>query len=58
MSWLICKPDSPPAQPEIISLWPTSADNRQNNSDGQKVPSKMYFDENGELIIVGVQNYR
>ncbi|KAI1181658.1 actin-like ATPase domain-containing protein [Nemania serpens] len=51
VSWLICKPDSPPAQPEIISLWPTSADNRQNNSDGQKVPSKMYFDENGELII-------
>ncbi|KAI1128368.1 hypothetical protein F5Y10DRAFT_277509 [Nemania abortiva] len=49
VSWLICRPGSPPGQPEVISLWQTSPDNRRKNSDSQKVPSQLYFDENGNL---------
>ncbi|KAJ2991945.1 hypothetical protein NUW58_g2336 [Xylaria curta] len=60
VSWLICKAGSPPGQPEVVSLWQTSTDNRRNNSDSQKVPSKVYYDQNGELswgfkIPAGVQ---
>lgn len=50
VAWLICKPGCPPGQPEVISLWQTSTDNRRNNSDSQKVPSKIHYDENGELF--------
>ncbi|KAI1758002.1 hypothetical protein F4782DRAFT_536687 [Xylaria castorea] len=49
VSWLICKPGSPPGQPEVVTLWETSHDVRRNNSDRSKVPSKMHYDENGEL---------
>ncbi|KAI1194022.1 hypothetical protein F5X97DRAFT_336303 [Nemania serpens] len=50
VAWLICKPGCPPDQPEVISLWETSTDNRRSNSDSQKVPSKVNYDENGELL--------
>ncbi|KAJ8121865.1 hypothetical protein ONZ43_g1792 [Nemania bipapillata] len=40
---------SPPGQPEIVSLWQTSIDNRQNNSDSHKVPSKIHYDDKGEV---------
>ncbi|KAI3324387.1 actin-like ATPase domain-containing protein [Xylariaceae sp. AK1471] len=43
VSWLLCKPDSKPGQPEVITYWPTSADSYKN-SDRQKVPSKIYYD--------------
>ncbi|KAI0864076.1 hypothetical protein F4860DRAFT_511446 [Xylaria cubensis] len=49
VSWLICKPGSSPGQPEVVTLWETSHDIRRNNSDRSKVPSKMHYDENGEL---------
>ncbi|KAI0191984.1 hypothetical protein EV127DRAFT_510725 [Xylaria flabelliformis] len=49
VSWLICKPGSPTGQPEVVTLWETSHDIRRNNSDRSKVPSKMHYDENGEL---------
>ncbi|KAI3333754.1 hypothetical protein F4824DRAFT_490685 [Ustulina deusta] len=49
VSWLICRPGSPPGQPEVVSLWPTSTDNRRKNSDSQKVPTKLHYDEYGEL---------
>ncbi|TGJ80717.1 hypothetical protein E0Z10_g8045 [Xylaria hypoxylon] len=50
VSWLICKTGTPPGQPEVISLWQTSTDNRRRNSDSQKVPSKMYYNEAGKLV--------
>ncbi|KAI0112375.1 hypothetical protein GGR51DRAFT_568510 [Nemania sp. FL0031] len=49
VSWLIHRAGSPPGQPEIISLWQTSTDNRRKNSDSQKVPSKIYYDKDGSL---------
>ncbi|KAH8164516.1 hypothetical protein CIB48_g3748 [Xylaria polymorpha] len=49
VSWLICKTGSPPGQPEVVSLWHTSTDNRRKNSASQKVPSKIHYDENGEI---------
>ncbi|KAI1278238.1 hypothetical protein F5Y07DRAFT_406915 [Xylaria sp. FL0933] len=49
VSWLICKTGSPATQPEVISLWPTSIDNRRGNSDSQKVPTKVHYTTNGEL---------
>ncbi|KAI0808583.1 hypothetical protein GGR55DRAFT_198555 [Xylaria sp. FL0064] len=49
VSWLICKTGSPPGPPDIISQWSTSADNRRGNSDSQKVPTKVHYNENGEL---------
>ncbi|KAI0201632.1 hypothetical protein F4808DRAFT_469316 [Astrocystis sublimbata] len=49
VSWLICKPGSQPGQPEVVSLWQTSIDNRRKNSDSQKVPSVMYYNQAGQL---------
>ncbi|KAI1108354.1 hypothetical protein F5Y14DRAFT_457113 [Nemania sp. NC0429] len=49
VSWLICKPGCPPGQPEVISLWQTSPDNRRDNSDSQKVPTKIHYNEKGEM---------
>ncbi|KAI0553202.1 hypothetical protein F4679DRAFT_600159 [Xylaria curta] len=49
VSWLICKPGSSPGQPEVVTLWETSHDIRRNNSDRSKVPSKVHYDEKGEL---------
>ncbi|KAI1423137.1 hypothetical protein F5Y12DRAFT_759014 [Xylaria sp. FL1777] len=49
VSWLVCKTGSSPSQPEIISLWPTSTYNRRKNSDSQKVPTKVYYDNFNEL---------
>ncbi|KAI8952993.1 hypothetical protein F4801DRAFT_588605 [Xylaria longipes] len=50
VSWLIYKTGSPPGQPEVVTLWQTSQDNRRNNSDSHKVPSKIHYDEHGELL--------
>ncbi|GAW13738.1 hypothetical protein ANO14919_031270 [Xylariales sp. No.14919] len=50
VSWLTCKTGSSPSQPEVISLWETSADNRKDNSDSKKVPSKMYYAQSGEIF--------
>ncbi|KAI1307114.1 hypothetical protein F5Y03DRAFT_405699 [Xylaria venustula] len=47
VSWLVCRPGSPRGQPEVVSQWPTSNYNRQNNPDSLKVPSKVYYDTNG-----------
>ncbi|KAI0430736.1 hypothetical protein F5Y09DRAFT_355703 [Xylaria sp. FL1042] len=49
VSWLICKTGSTPGQPDIISQWPTSIDNRRGNSDSQKVPTKVHYNPDGEL---------
>ncbi|KAI1355987.1 hypothetical protein F5Y01DRAFT_301565 [Xylaria sp. FL0043] len=49
VSWLICKTGSTPGQPEVVSLWPTSVDNRRQNSDSQKVPTKMHYNKDFEL---------
>ncbi|KAI0973390.1 hypothetical protein F4678DRAFT_477857 [Xylaria arbuscula] len=47
VSWLVCKPGSPRGQPEVVSQWPTSSYNRQNNPDSLKVPTKVYYDPDG-----------
>ncbi|KAI0483735.1 hypothetical protein F4859DRAFT_529040 [Xylaria cf. heliscus] len=49
VSWLICKTGSPPGQPEVITSWQTYQDNRNSNSNRQKVPSVIHYDKNGEL---------
>ncbi|KAI0442706.1 hypothetical protein F4803DRAFT_575269 [Xylaria telfairii] len=49
VSWLICKTGFPLGQPEIVSLWQTSIDNRQKNPESKKVPSKMHYDRNGKI---------
>ncbi|KAI0408294.1 hypothetical protein F4802DRAFT_618481 [Xylaria palmicola] len=49
VSWFVCNGSSPPGQLEVVTLWQTSTDNRWGNSDSYKVPSKMHYDNNGEL---------
>lgn len=49
ISWLVYKAGTAVGQPEVISHWKTCADNRQGNSDRKKVPSKIYYNEAGEV---------
>ncbi|KAI0505211.1 hypothetical protein F5B22DRAFT_661773 [Xylaria bambusicola] len=51
VSWLVCQPGSgiSSIQPEIVSLWPTSPDNRRKNSDCPKVPTKIHYGKHGEI---------
>ncbi|KAK5626568.1 hypothetical protein RRF57_002283 [Xylaria bambusicola] len=51
VSWSICQSGSRASnvQPEVISSWPTSPDNRRKSSDSPQVPTKIHYGKDGEI---------